>query len=466
MLTLALVDLAIALALLYVNTYIVLGVLGCALVFAIGLLVPTERVLEIYAVVLVVVPSVIQISIGGFAFTAFRLLAPLMIAVFAVRVLTGREQMRRSPLDFTIVAFVLVIAIGFVITMDVGDGDARRYAMTRIITFIVEYIAIFYLAFWTVRDSSARARMVMVLVVAMGLVAAYGLVEAVTHQNYVNAIDTGLAKDDVARRVFTRADLTRARSMFEHPISLGTALAMTLPLALHITTFARPRAGRLVGWVALVLMLACLVATVSRGPYLAAILALATVYLAGGAKKVRARMVIGLTGFATVVVLFGWPLVERVFSTFAIDASVQSRLVDYPRVLRIFAAHPLLGQGLGSLNPSSFAYVDNYFLKTLAELGLVGVATLVGLLVSVMIALSLALRRLSAGPERSLAAAALGAAAAFILQTATFDSFSFSKSSGVFWLIVAIGMSVCADAGLTVRRRSQGRLTSRAPGPI
>jgi hypothetical protein len=460
---LGVVDAAVALALLHVNAFLVVGAIAGLLVLGVGLLVASERVLEIYAVVLVVVPSVIQVQLGGFAFTTFRLFMPLVAVVFAVRALTGREQVRRSPLDFAVVAFALAIAIGFSITMDGGEAAARRYAVTRIVTFSFEYIALFYLVFWTVRDASARMRMTTILVAAMTLVAVYGLLEAATHQNYINSIDTGLAKDDVARRVFTRAELTRARSTFEHPISLGTALAMTLPLALHLTSFARRRAGRALGWGAFAVMLGCLVATVSRGPYVAAIIALALVFLAGGAKKARARLVLGLSVFAAAVVLFGWSLLERVFTTFAVDASVESRLVDYPRVLRIFKEQPLFGQGLGSLNPSSFAYVDNYFLKTLGELGLVGVVTLATLLVAVIVVLALGVKRLPPGADRSLTAAVLAAAVAFTLQTATFDSLSFSKSSGLYWVLVGLGMSACAQGGLSPGRGSRDRSSGAAP---
>ena len=452
--------LCVALGIAYGNAFLAAMAVAAVIVLLIALATPTESLMQLYVIVLILVPNAIQVALGGFALTATRALAPAILGVFLIRLLNGRESVRRSPLDLAIAFFALTLLVGFVLTTQSGDVSSKRYAISRLIAFAFEYFSVYYLVFWTVQGEAARRRMVAVAVAALGVAAGYGVLEAFTHHNFVNDLNTGLAKEDVVRRIFVRADLTRARSLYEHPISFGTALAMALPLALHLTSYARSERGRLISYAALAVMTVGLVASVSRGPYIAAILALACVFLFGRTGRVRVKLVVTLTVAGIVAVTFAWPLFQRLLATFQIDASVNSRLVDYPLVMQIFRAHPIVGQGLGTLNPLSFQYVDNYFLKTLGELGAVGVAAMLILLVSILVRLFLAGRRAPTGEERSLGVALFAAAVAFTFQTATFDSFSFSKSGGLYWALVAIGMSLAVEVGaISARPRTPDRLS-------
>jgi O-antigen ligase len=262
----------------------------------------------------------------------------------------------------------------------------------------------------------------------------------------LNDIDTGLANNDVARRIFTRADLTRARATFEHPIALGSALAMTLPLALHLATSARSGSRRLASLAGVALIVAAIVVTLSRGAYIAALLGLLALFACSGATALRVRIASLVAAGTTLALLFGGELLARISATFTVDASINDRLVDYPRVWAIFVERPILGRGLGSLNPLSFDYVDNYFLKTVGELGALGTIALVGLFALVLVTLGRHALQLPVGTARNLAAAFFAAAVVFAFQTATFDSFSFSKPSGLFWIVTAAGMSAVVEA--------------------
>jgi len=434
-----------ALGIVYGSAFLVLGGLLVVILLVVALVVPTERLMAVYVVVLVLVPNILQVSIGGFALTATRLLAPAILGVFIIRLLVGAEHVRRSPLDLVLAFFFCMMVVGLFVTMESGDAASRRYATSRMIAFTFEYFTVYYLVYWTVRSAGSRGRLLAVLVSAVTIVAAYGVVEAATHHNILNSINTGLAKEDVVRRIFTRADLTRARSTFEHPISLGTVLAMMLPLALHFTGFARTSGRRTLAWVSLGLMAVALLSTVSRGPYVAAILAMSCVFLFGRSGRTRAKLVVAVSVLSIMAVTLLWPVLVRVFSTFRIDASVNSRLVDYPLIFNIFREHWLIGQGLGTLNPTSFQYVDNYFLKTLGEMGVLGVLALLLMVGFVLLRAFSSGHRQQDAESRSLAVALFASTVAFSFQTATFDSFSFSKSAGVFWVVVALAMSLAVD---------------------
>jgi putative inorganic carbon (hco3(-)) transporter len=432
------------------NPYVAVGAVVALVLLLLAFLVPFERLLPVYAVVLVLFPNVLQASVGGFALTAYRALAPLLIGVFVLHVLVGREHVRRSGIDVPLGLFIASVSLSFIVTVVSGTATAQRYGMVRIVTMFMEYVSIYFLFFWACRTRESRRRVLVALVATMTLVAAYAMVEFATGKNVVNNLQTGLAKEDVVRRVFTRADLNRARSTFEHPISLGTTLAMVLPMGFALAWTAKRRSRQLLGYAAVTVLTGGLIVTVARGPYVAAALGLACLFVFARSSRSRISLAVAVAVGAIVVLVWGGPLFAKISSTFVVDSSVQSRLIDYPRVEAIISAHPYLGLGLGGLNPHSYFYLDNYFLATIGEGGVLGLAAFLLLFGAILVQLLRGcLRRSVDDPERAIAAAIIGAAFIFTLQTATFDSLAFSKPSGVFFILVAMGMSQFAETRST-----------------
>jgi hypothetical protein len=438
---------------------IVALLVGLALVLALQW--PAERVVLVYLAILALSPDVLQVAVGGFALTAGRALAAVMAAVFALRLLIGGESRRRSPIDVPIAAFALALAVSYAATWLGGDLTAMRYGFSRLVAFGLEFFCVYYIVYWSVRSARARKHVVYLFVYVMAVVAVYGLVEAVTGRNVLNSFDTSFGRSEVVRSMFTRADLTRARATFEHPISLGTALAMTLPLGLFLTGFAGNRGRRIVAMVCVALVAACLVATLSRGAYVAGALGLLVLFAFSGGSAVRARVAVIASAAVVLGLTFGGSLLGRISQTFTLDASIGTRIADYPYVWAVFLEHPFIGKGLGTLNPLSFRYIDNYFLKTIGEMGAIGALTLAALFVWILAVLTMALRRLEPGEGPGLRAAVLAALIVFMVQTATFDSFSFSKPSSLFWVLVAVGMSIAVDR----RDRSSGSAESATALP-
>lgn len=420
------------------------GILAVGVLIA-ALFMAVDRLVLVYVAVVVFVPDILGVAAGGFQVTASRALAIAIIAVVGLRVMLGWEQARRSPLDKIIAVFALLLVIGAVISMTGPDPIAARYGLVRLLAFAIEYFGMYCVVFWGVRGDGSRTRFALVLVATMAVVALYGVFESVTGHNPLNNISTGLASDAVVRQMFTRADVTRARATFEHPISLGTSLSMTIPLALAFATYARSSLGRILTLGATGFMVLALVLTLSRGAYIATLLALVTLVAASGSTSLRARLAFFAAAVGAIALVFGERVLVQISSTFTVDASINSRFVDYAPVWRVFVQDPLFGRGLGALNPLSFTYIDNYFLKTLGEMGVLGTAALVALFAIILVKLVGNVVGRAPGRERGLAAALLAAAVAFTFQTATFDSFSFSKPSTIFWMLVAVGMSMVVE---------------------
>jgi O-antigen ligase len=121
------------------------------------------------------------------------------------------------------------------------------------------------------------------------------------------------------------------------------------------------------------------------------------------------------------------------------DPSIAHRVNNYPLVEQLVAQAPWFGRGGGTYIDTSQVYIlDNQYLTTAVELGLVGAAALLFFLVWPAIA-ALVARNRTADPElRDLGAALAGAAVAGGLCSATFDSLSFPMFVNVQALILGL----------------------------
>ncbi|MGY1755707.1 O-antigen ligase family protein [Geodermatophilus sp. SYSU D00879] len=247
-----------------------------------------------------------------------------------------------------------------------------------------------------------------------------------------------------------RGSLQRVFGTTMHPIELGVVAGMMLPLALVLALHDRRR-GAVARWLPVLLIGLAIPASVSRSGVLAALLSSVVLVLGLPARqRVTALVLLPASAFAIGIARPGYlrTLAEFVGAGSA-DTSVSSRLDDYPMVARLVAEHPWFGLGGGTYLPADLlAVLDNQYLKSAIELGLVGITGLfVYLVVPVLTALGARLR--SRDPLlRAIAGALAGAALAGAVCAATFDAFSFNMFVGVQALVTG-----CAGACWVLSRR-------------
>lgn len=195
-------------------------------------------------------------------------------------------------------------------------------------------------------------------------------------------------------RDFTNQALIRVGGTLGHPNFLGGYFAMSLPMVgLGVVLFKR-RWQRLLAASALLLGVAALVVTASRGAYVA----VAVEAGLAGILMVRAgRIRVSATSVVSALALIGGAAVIYVsvgsFAAYRIaenDPTTQYRWVLIQTALSIFWSHPLLGIGLNTfaefLN-THYVYaastlpqatpVHNVFLLIAAEVGIVGLTLFV-----------------------------------------------------------------------------------------
>jgi O-antigen ligase len=121
-------------------------------------------------------------------------------------------------------------------------------------------------------------------------------------------------------------------------------------------------------------------------------------------------------------------------SSIGSDSSTVTRTDDYSVIGEGLAAHPLFGQGFGTYLPQNYRILDNQYLLSLMETGLIGVAALLVVLVSGWV-LARKARKASDDPvTRHLAQCFAASMAVAMASYATFDAFSFPMAASLTFL--------------------------------
>ena len=178
--------------------------------------------------------------------------------------------------------------------------------------------------------------------------------------------------------ILVRDGLNRVSGTAIYPIELGVVAGMLLPLAVYLAVYDVERSARR-RWATVGLIALAIPTSVSRSAIISVGLALAVLVVL---MPVRQRLVAIFTvPLGLVAVFMSAPGVIGTLTSFftagTSDPSVATRVSDYPLVEAFVQKAPLFGRGGGTyIADNAIDILDNQFLKTAIELGLVGVVAL------------------------------------------------------------------------------------------
>jgi len=221
-----------------------------------------------------------------------------------------------------------------------------------------------------------------------------------------------------------------------HPIEFGVVLAMALPVALHFA-FHAPRARRGRQWAAALTIAVALPMSVSRSA-LVAVAAVFVVLVPSWSWRRRSNVaaaVVLLLGAMQVAIPGLLGTLKSLVLNAGSDPSVQGRTDDYGPVLDLWRETPWLGRGFGTFLPERYRFLDNQYLGTLIDSGVVGVVALALLLLVALGVARGAERRAADAVTRSLARSLQAASAVAMATFFTFDALSFPMNAGVLFVI-------------------------------
>jgi O-antigen ligase len=132
----------------------------------------------------------------------------------------------------------------------------------------------------------------------------------------------------------------------------------------------------------------------------------------------------------------------HLFSGIGSESSSTARTDDYGAVAQKFGEQPWLGQGFGTTSPQNFRVLDNQYLGTLVETGLIGLFAVLAVLVTGWL-LARGARKASTDDEtRHLAQCFAGAIAAAAISFGTFDAFAFPMAACLTYFMIGGGAAL------------------------
>lgn len=251
----------------------------------------------------------------------------------------------------------------------------------------------------------------------------------------------GLREVDNVETLLERSIFRRPSGTAGHPIEFGVVCAVATPLAAHYAFRAKDHDRRVWPWWLCVITLAVgAMVSLSRSAILG-LFAAGLVLLPTWPGKRQLHTLIAAVVFTGAMRLFVPGLIGTLFSLFnnlSGDPSIQHRQQDYARASVQIAQHPWLGRGFGTYLPQKYGPLDNQYLGTLVETGIVGLAALVFVLIAGAYA-AVQVRRVAKDPViRDLAQTLLASLSVFMVADATYDAFGFIMATGMCFMLVGI----------------------------
>jgi O-antigen ligase len=392
----------------------------------------------LYLVLLVCIPAVWVVGPLGAVGSPAGLVSCLMFAVWALGQMlfpaTGRTT---TAVHRLLLGFAAAFAAALVVAALRPMLAVEYSAAIRGVVAICGWLGIALFVAEAVR-SRAQLYSVIRLVVGMGTVlAVLGFVQFATGLDFVNNLHVpGLSLNSSAVTVYQRAGFARVNATTMHAIEFATVLSMILPLA--VSQVLRRRTATAL--VQAILIGGALPLTVARSGMLGLALGLTFAFLVVEPRTrlaMLAMLPVGIAGFVAVAPgLLG--TIRDLFLAADTDTSISARTDDYPAVEALFREAPWFGRGPFTYLPSIYRTLDNQYLGSLVEGGLIGLAALLALIVvPVTVGVRLA-RRLPGREDRVLC---LALAAGFVVAAvlfSTFDAFSFPTAMGVLFLLLGL----------------------------
>ncbi|MDQ3577584.1 MAG: O-antigen ligase family protein, partial [Actinomycetota bacterium] len=297
-----------------------------------------------------------------------------------------------------------------------------------------------------VRGLARLDRLLKTMIVGATFMAAVGILQfsaAIDLTQYLAL--PGLKPVGEMSYVLERSNFRRPAGTAGHPIEFGVVCAMTVPIALHYALRAMDFGGpQRRWWFCLGVLAVASMQSLSRSAILG--LAIAAIFIIPAmTPKRRVRALIGIVLFLGVMRVLVPGLVGTLYSLFtsiSVDPSAESRRRAVERAGSEITEHLILGRGMGTYLPEKYGWLDNQYLGTIVQNGVVGITLLIFLYLAGMYCAFRA-RLTSRDPRvRDLGVAIAAAIAVPAISSATFDLLGFSIATGFTFLLIGAAGSL------------------------
>ena len=430
--------------------------------------------LQLFALAVMVIPSdTVFKAIGAEGYPA-ALIGMSIFAVWLVAILFGIHDFRRHRHPIRgVLSLIWLCSLASYMLMDRGAMTAVQLTSAdRFLMQLAVMTGVALVAAECLTSLSDVRRVLRALTwggAFCGAVAGLQFWMNVDITPYLRALP-GFTVNHDNLAIISRNALNRVAGTGIHPIELGVTAGMLLPIAVYLAIYDTDRTLRR-RWFPVLLIAVAIPASVSRSAIIAVALSITLLIVLMPARQ---RLVAIAASPLAIVAVFmtAHGLIGTLASFFGAgtnDPSVANRVNNYPMVQKLVEQKPWFGSGGGTyIAPDAVHILDNQYLHTAIELGILGALALCIYFV-VPLVVALVTRARTSDPElRLLCAALAGAAAVATVCSATFDSLSFPLFTNVDALVVGlIGTCWRLSATGSQTKRGQGvrpRLTTSPSG--
>src|SRR5918999_1393769 len=391
-----------------------------------------------------------------FQLEPYRVLVILIVGGWLASLLVDRRvRLRRSGLEGPVAA-VMVTTVGSIL-VNGGRVSELQSTVLKSLTFLLSFGIVFYLVVSVVRRGSAVDTLAKTFVAGGAVVGLLAVLEArtgITPFTRLHELVPVLIPDPSFTSEIGRGGAMRAFGPAEHPIALGAALVLLVPLAVYVVRVSSP-----VWSLALVALVVGVLSTVSRTGILM-LLAMALVFLWLRFRETRRLWpllvpMLAVTHFAVPGTLGSLKQAflpeEGLIAEQRGDAGncgAGGRVADLGPTLTEVAERPFLGYGFGTrivTGPEANACIlDNQWLGTLLEVGVIGALAWLWLFLSV---LRRFWRRAKDDPSPTgwLLAAVTASVTAYAVGMLTYDALGFVQVTFLLFIVLGLGAAAAAN---------------------
>jgi len=403
---------------------------------------------------------------------AMLVIVPL-IAVPLSNAWNGSVSLAYEGLALALLATILLRA-----KWDLRREKVVAFLKTGVNTPVLAFFGIVLLSvlFSPEKQQSAQAALQIGAGVLLYFAAAYQFRRS---EHLSRLVDTllfvAIAASLIGFATFSMSDRSFTDGLFGDHQLLGSFLMILFPVVAVMAITSKEPKRQMAAQVAAVLTAACLLLVQCRSAWAGAgagLVVLGGLALLTSNRKARQRNKSQAVLPLALLVLAGgffitmWPHAESIFaraetmSHATEQASFQSRLGLWQTALRMVAAHPFTGVGVGRYGYEQYPYqgsglpigllhmapslsenAHSFYLQSLAELGVPGALALLVILITFFVTGVGRVRKMEPGIRRHLLIGAIAAIACFMVDAISSPSWQFGQIMMFFWLMLGIGVA-------------------------
>lgn len=367
----------------------------------------------------------------------------------------GETPYRVSPLDKSIIFFMAVSTLLlFIAAPDLAIGIEG-------LMVVIQYMFWFFVVTQLLKTPGGAKRIINIVLLTALFVALYGIYQ------FIIGVEIPANWVDQAEG----AVRTRSFSIFTSPNMLAGYLSLLIPVAVGMFFAEKNTLRKLYYGTVIACMGLALLFTLSRGGWIFCFCAL-LFYVWLKNRKLIVPMLLCMGVLFILSVIFMPSVANRILYLFSpayyASSSAGGRIFRAVKGFELFSQYPVFGMGLGQFGGSvalshklnnTFS-MDNYYLKTAVEMGLVGLIALLVLLYNTFKWCYRALSRISDPEQQNWAMGILSGIVCVILYNLTENMLEIPLLSSYFWMFAGIIMFLAYGQDNVERKQEPASFTS------